>query len=182
MSGGVIRGVAAALEYLHSQGWTVSRASFYGHQKAGKIRPDARGEYTARALDRYAKTFLAKRSTAPSVDLEELERGKLEAEARKMSAQADHWELRTAVDAGRYVDRSLVGMALAARASLLRADLEDHARQSAPGIVEAAGGDPERIPEVIEIMIAGINTALHRYAERMEIVRNDDGDMEEADE
>ncbi|MFH1799221.1 MAG: hypothetical protein ABH891_00040 [Candidatus Omnitrophota bacterium] len=53
--------VSAAVDFLVSEGWKITRSSFYRHRVEGKIRRQANNTYTLAAVRKYAKTFCRRR-------------------------------------------------------------------------------------------------------------------------
>lgn len=175
------------LDYLRAEGWKIGKSQLYQHRKEGRIRAEADGTYTRRAVDRYAKLFLKRTDGRDrrQDELEELQRAKLRAEKEKTEAQARHWELRTRIERGYYVRRADVEQALAARAVLLRAGYEDFVRGEADRIVAVCEGSPERVPDLIAFLLDAGEEWFDRYADEAEftamlpIPRVADGDEEE---
>ena len=46
-----------ATAFLQEQGWKVKKSSTYRHIQEGKLRPEADGAFTEKAVIRYAKYF-----------------------------------------------------------------------------------------------------------------------------
>ena len=68
---------------------------------------------------------------------------------------------------GIYVLKSDYEKALAERATIFRQDLESMARAKSHDIVSIAGGDPEKVPDVIDYILKLVYKFLERYVEWM---------------
>lgn len=154
----------AVLEHLKGRGYRISRATLYDHVRAGKLRPVKNGEFALSSVEKYAASFLKRLDGERPGD--DMQRQKLAEEKRKLSAQADCWELRARAESGRWIERAAVELDLAARAALLKADFKNYWRKSAVEIIELVGGDLEKTPELIEAGLAWSEKFLGRYAEK----------------
>jgi hypothetical protein len=155
--------------YLQEKGYKCGKSAVYNHVRRGLL-VKRNGEYTPRDIDRYAALYLARTSGGEDVpsdtgELEQLQREKLAADALKAKAQAEHWELKTRVETGKYIDRDLFYGEMAARAAILKNDLETMIRSGAGAMVQACGGDPVKVPDVIAFWLARLETTLGRYSE-----------------
>ena len=70
-----------------------------------------------------------------------------EADRRKAIAQAHNWELKTKILEDRYVEREWSEMQLAARAMVLKSDMENFFRSRAPEIIAKCDGKQEFAPD-----------------------------------
>lgn len=166
MAAEIFRSGLKVTEYLQRCGYEIKKSAVYNHIREGKLRPDAKGGYSQAAVDKYAKRWLSAgpvAATAP--ELTDLQEKKLEAEVRKLEAQAEHWRHKTAVEQGLYVELETVERSLAARASILKSDLSNFIRARAEELIAIVDGDPQKAPDMIEIYLESLETALGRYAE-----------------
>lgn len=160
--------IKEVVNYLDGFGWKVSLASAYRHEKDGKLLKRPEG-YLIKDLERYmtflkrkdGSSFVSKKSAAT---LDE----KQSAEARKISAQADHWELRAKILRGEYCERSSYEAALAMRAQRFRSDDENDIRTYASEKCRLLNGDPEKIPELIQMELELLDKRLLRYQQDAE--------------
>jgi len=146
--------LADVLQYLNDAGYKLAKSTLYKHKGEGKLRPQKDGSFARADVDRYARTFL--KNAFGQTDIEEdaqLQREKLEAEARKAKAQAVHWELKTQIDSGQYIDRALFDGELAARAAIFKSDLENFFRSAAGEIIHKVNGDQQLAPDLIDFML-----------------------------
>ena len=91
-----------------------------------------------------------------------------EADRRKAIAQARHWEVKTKILEDQYVDRDWAEMQLAARAMVLKSDMENFFRSRAPEIIAKCDGKQEFAPDVIEYLLTNLEAWLGRYSEPIE--------------
>lgn len=155
-----------AWEYLANQGWKISRGLFYQHRDERKVRPARDGRFHEKDLIKYAKRYLKKKDGS-SADEEtgQLQQAKIDAETRKLKAQAEHWEIRTKTLSGQFVEKSWFERELAARAAVFRSDIENFFRSEASAIVAMVGGDPARTSDLSEFMMGRVEEWLARYSE-----------------
>lgn len=186
--------ILEVVEFLESRRWKIKKSSAYEHARQRKLRPQKDGLYYQKDVEKYARAYLKKRDdpAAPSGPrgLESIQERRNAAEARKIEAQADHWELKSKTASGMYVERGSFERALAQRAMLFKIDLEVFARAQPPEIIRLVGGDPEKTPDLIEFMLGQVASFLARYAEDREFVipsaapaeSNESSDLENEDE
>lgn len=157
----------SAWEFLVAQGWKISRGRFYQHRDEKKVRPSREGKYIQKDLIKYAKRYLKKMdgSGVSSEETEQLQQAKIDAETRKLKAQAEHWEVKAKALSGQYVEKSWFERELAARASVFRSDIENFFRSEASAIVSMTGGDPARTPDLTDFMMGRVEEWLARYSE-----------------
>ncbi|XPS85605.1 uncharacterized protein Dvar_36230 [Desulfosarcina variabilis str. Montpellier] len=91
-----------------------------------------------------------------------------EADRRKALAQARHWEVKTKILEDLYIDREWAEMQLAARAMVLKSDMENFFRSRAPEIIAKCDGKQEFAPDVIEYLLTNLESWLGRYSEPIE--------------
>lgn len=156
----------AITAYLKEAGYKVSQSTVYKHRDEGRIPAQKDGSFMVTDVDRYASMHLKRLdgSTA-SEDGEQLQREKLEAETRKAKAQAKHWEMKTLVESGQYIDRDLFNGGLAARAAIFRNDLETFFRAQAGEMIKRVDGDTAKNPDLIDFCLERMEVFLGRYAE-----------------
>lgn len=163
MSGEDFKNRAEALRWLEDQGYQVTKTTFYDHVKIGdgiKLNKDGK------TLSRKAVEAYAKAKFTQAVKQREEDAG---AQTAKAAAQADNYavdaelkRLKLAQMQGKLIEKALVDDMMAARARVFRVGLEGFAPKlagriaelfgageaAARRLVEAAGGDMERIEQV----------------------------------
>jgi len=156
-------GVPNVHKYLTGAGWKISRAQVYNHQKLGYLMPDKKGRYRMDKVDLYAEKYLHRLDGVDDTGKSSADPKRL-ADIRKSEAQADHWELRTKVDAGLYVPRDLFERELAARAVVIKSDMLNFCMSKASEIVAKCKGDSTTAPELIDYLVKHVEKFLDRYA------------------
>ena len=156
------------VDYLSSRGWKIKKSAAYQHQKDGKLRPQKNGAYRISDVEKYATNFLKRLDGVKADELDAMQQEKLRAEVDKLKAQAEHWTMKAKVFSGSYVEKELFEKELAKRASVFRSDLENFSRTAAAGIIAVVSGDPLKVPDLIEWLLAKVEDFLDRYAEEKE--------------
>lgn len=158
--------------YLLSQGWKIKKSSIYNHIKAHKLIPDAQGQFTRAAVDRYALTNLKKAdgSTPQKQRTESDKIAEEAADARRRRELAQAAKLEHELDAlkGKLVPRDMFEGELAARAAIFRSDLENFFRGQIPAMVNIVSGDPSKIPELNTFCMDALEEQLSRYLQKEE--------------
>lgn len=154
-------------EYLQEAGYKVSPSTVYKHREEGRIPMQKNGSFRIEDVDRYAAMHLRRLDgNKPSEDLDKLQRDKLEAETAKARAQAEHWEMKTRIERGQFIDKELFDGELAARAAIFKNDLETFFRAQAPQIISLVGGDGNKAPDLIDLCLERLEVCLGRYAQK----------------
>ena len=91
-----------------------------------------------------------------------------EADRLKAIAQAKNWELRNKILDGEYVERSGVERQLAARASIIKSDMENFFRSRIGDLITMCEGDQKYSPDIINYMLSNLEAWLGRYAQPIE--------------
>ncbi|SCY01657.1 hypothetical protein [Desulfoluna spongiiphila] len=155
----------AVTEYLNDKGWKVSKSSVYGHLKEGKLKA-VDGVFHIKDVEKYAALHLKRQDgTSPAEEAGQLQKEKLEAETRKAKAQAKHWEMKTLVESGQYIDRDLFNGELAARASIFRNDLETFFRSKAGEMVKRMDGCTDKTSDLVDYCLDQAEDFFGRYSE-----------------
>ena len=76
------KNVLEATVYLQDQGWKIKKSSMYRHIQEGRLRPEADGAFTEKAVLRYAKYFLKRLDGAMSRRNERMQQDKAAAEEK----------------------------------------------------------------------------------------------------
>ncbi len=159
--------VKAVSDYLSETGWKIGKTQVYEHAKSRKVRPRADGLFYERDVKNYAQRFLKRIDAANTrnPNLEKVQERRLQAEATKMEAQAEHWRIKARSEAGIYVPRDAFERALAQRAALFRGDLENFCYSEVGNFINLCRGDPQCSPEMIQFMLDRFSVFLDRYSE-----------------
>lgn len=163
-----LENVLAVTDYLNEQGYKCSKATVYNHVRQGRLIKTDEGKFSVKAVDKYAGLHLQRidGGGGNSDSLDELQKEKLSAETKKAKAQASHWELKTLVDSGQYIDRDLFNGELAGRAAIFRNDLETFFRSFSGDMIRLVDGDAGMTPELIDFWLGKLEIFLGRYSEK----------------
>lgn len=159
--------VLDVVTYLQSKGYKCGKSVVYNHVNSGKLSKKD-GEFKARDVDKYAALNLKLESgPSPSVqgDIEELQRVRIESDARKSQAQAIHWEMKTGIMAGQLIDKELFYGEMSARAAILKSDFENFVRSYATNMANVVDGDLTKVPDLIELMLEQVEVFFGKYAQ-----------------
>lgn len=154
----------AIAKYLKEAGYKVSQSTVYKHKEEGRIPIQKDGSFLLSDVDRYAGLNLKKLDGTSNPDQVQLQHNKLEAETRKAQAQAEHWEVKTLIESGQYIDRDLFNGELAARAIIFKNDLENFFRSSVSDIINKVDGDISKSPDLIDFCLESLDLFLNRYS------------------
>ncbi len=166
--------VIEAFRYAVAQGYSRTRQTMDNHIKAGRLPASRTGKIRKVDLERYLDQELGATDTAGiSLAVE-----KQEAEVKKISAMAEHWELKTRQRRGELIERNAVDDLLAQRAGFLRQDLEQFFQLQAVPLINLVGGDPEREQGLIDFALEQLEEWLDRYSKPM----NNEGEGEGNDQ
>ena len=161
--GRTLPNLLAVVDYLTDKGRKIKKSAAYKHQKDGRIRPQKNGAYSIADVEKYASTL--KRLDGAKADLlDTIQQEKARAEVDKLKAQAEHWQIRTAIARGLYVEKDAFERELARRAAVFRADIENFIRAQAAGIINHVAGDATKAPDLIDYMLDQAEGWLDRYA------------------
>jgi hypothetical protein len=166
----VLRNILEVVKYLQGlERYKVSQAAVYRHRDHGKLRPQPDGTFLVKDVDRYAGIFLKLKDGSGGLRAHQaapaIADDKAAAEARKVSAQAEHWEIKTRILKGEYIERSAFEAALARRASIFKSDVENFIRSNSSEMIKLVGGDDLKAPDVIEFWLQASEKWLARYSE-----------------
>lgn len=162
-----LKNVAAILDYAKARGYRLKRATAYKHQAEGRFRADSEGRYPVDKIDKYLAT-LRKIGGGIEEKSERQQAARAQATADKEAAQARYWQIRTKIMEGEYVEKNAFERALAQRAAIFKNDIESFCRAQAAAIINLAGGNADRAPDLIEFMLEKSAEWLNRYAVEQE--------------
>jgi hypothetical protein len=153
------------IKHLKDNGWKAGKSSIYEDKRKGKIKPREDGLFYLKDVEKYAFDHLKRLDGKKAGDLnEQLQEAKLRAEIKKTEAQAVHWEARAKASSEKYITLDFHNSEVAARASLFSTDLDNFFRSQAAGIVDLVGGNPDKIPDLIDFCLSEKEKMLARYS------------------
>lgn len=150
----------AVASYLRNQGYKVSQSNVYKHIQEGKLAARPEG-YVLADVENYAKLYLSRRADVNQLD--GIQKDRITEEIRKTRAQAYLTELRAAEAAGTLMPKDAFEKEIAARATIFRSDGTNWIHSEAPNVIEAVAGSPELLPDLIALMLTGLERWLARY-------------------
>jgi hypothetical protein len=178
------KGILDVVKFLDAAGYKISKSTVYRHRSEGRIRPAADGSFTLAMVNKYASDFLQKKYGGGSGNVKHLEfvvNDKQTAEARKVAAQAEHWEIKTKILRGEYIERASFDRALARRAAVFKSDIENFIRTHCGEMINIVKGNSIYLPDLTEFWLEQAEKWLGRYAEPDEFEIPAQADLEESD-
>lgn len=154
--------------YLQGKGYKCGKSVVYNHVNTGKLSKK-NGEFQAKDVDRYAGLNLKLEDGKPHVfqdGIDELQRVKIESDAKKSQAQAIHWEMKTGILSGQLIDKDLFYGEMAARATILKSDFENFVRSFATSMANVVDGDLTKVPDLIDVMLEQVEIFFGKYAQQ----------------
>lgn len=158
--------VKEVVTYLQSKAPLTVQSSVYNHVKKGFLKKNNNGKFSLIDVDIYATQYVKNYDQKDGIDSGE--HNKFEADARKSAAQADHWEIKTKILTGEYIERAAFERALARRATIFKSDLDNLARSIPGEIISQVKGDALYTPDLIEFFLLKFEEITARYAEKIE--------------
>ncbi len=158
-----------AAAWLREQGWKISDSTIYNHHTRNLINPRADGLYHEADLLRYAQNTLKRKDGAGSEKLEALQERKALAEIERAEVQAAKMRLQQEILEGKYITKEQHEREMAARARLLKADMQNFNRLYVEDLIHLVGGDPAQAPEALAFVERHTERWLNRYAIQGEI-------------
>jgi hypothetical protein len=152
-------------EYLKGIGVKVSERTVYNHERIGKLTRGPDGKFSVAAVKKYADTWLADNGAGadPARQSE-----KQDEELRKLKADADLREFKLGILSKKYIERERFERELAARAMVIRSDMENFFRSRAPEIIARVDGKSEFAPDLIDYLLENLETWIGRYSADVE--------------
>jgi hypothetical protein len=159
------RNIPEMVAFLDGEGWRISDSSAYEHREQGKFRLEADGSIQQSAALEYARLHLKKKDGTPgTIAGPSLQEQKVTEEIARIRADRLQRELKYKELSGELMPRSRVEVELAARATDLKAYFDAVARSAAGRIVKIVGGDPQKVPDLIQFMLGMNRKAFDNYA------------------
>jgi len=158
------KNVKEVAQFLNSEGWKVAQSTVYKHRTEGLIRPDADGNFTRKAVLKYARLYLKQTSTDQKIKEDELSRKDRETELALKEEKLKRERMKRMYEEGQYFLRDELDIELAARAATLEAGMKYMVQTKAGAWINMVGGNEEMITDFIREIHSGINEALNEFA------------------
>jgi hypothetical protein len=113
----------AVVSYLKSQSYRASTSTIGRYYTNGLLKSEADGSFIIAKVDAFALRHLKRRDGSQKGVVDETYKLRIAEETRKLSAQADHWEIRAKEAKGDLVSRSFAHDEIAAREIVFKSDL-----------------------------------------------------------
>ena len=157
--------VLAVFEYLKKNGWKVGRSLVYEHRKDGMLRPRSDGLFHLPDIQKYISIAQLKNVNSSAVsDADKFYDEKVKADLDIAKEKLKQLQLKNQVTQGMFVPRDAFDRELAQRAMIFKVDIETFCRSQAGPIVNLVDGDKEKVPDLIEFMLASAARWLNSYS------------------
>ena len=146
----VLESVLAAVGYLNSQGYKLSKSKAYKDAKAGLLK--VRGDKTvteAEALAYAARVGLEKVVPGTSGSAEEIQARKIEAELSLSRAREEKLRFELERERGKYLLKTDVAVENATKFGAIEAGIKHLMRTKALEFIALVGGDGKKAPELV---------------------------------
>lgn len=161
-----LNGKDGVLEYLQSEGWKVEKSKL--DKDKHKIKKEADGSYTRKAVDEYASYFLERRDGSDA-NLSDEARRKATADADFREQQLKKIKLENEIDEGKWVLKSEVEQKHTAKLALLMTAVENFIHGGKlDEACELVGGSKEKVIELKAFFKKEFRSMLGEYAKRPE--------------
>lgn len=172
------RNIIEVLDYLQAEGWKIKKSALY--QKQYAIKKQADGSMLKKDVDDFAARYLRK-ADGSDMDAADISK-KIEAEIRKLTAEAEKKEIEILRLKGELVDRHEVEYQLADRAAFLKDSLKNFFHSKAPRIIEIVRGDMTLVADLIQFLIDETENLFDHYSKPLifsvPIIREENEDEE----
>jgi len=158
------RSMLEVTAWLKDNGWKVTKSTVHRHVQQGKLRPDESGRFPVASVRKYAATFLSLKETLQKLDDEDLNRRKLKCEIERIQEQTRRERLRREIEESKYFPRDRFELELAARAAVIDTLRRNAILSDSAEIVAIVAGDPRRIPDLIQFLLARHDDEMNQYA------------------
>ena len=152
------------LPYLKEAGWKISQRTLYRHRRQGLLRPEPAGNFSRKAVDKYASNYLVATGSVEKIADERLHRKKLELEVSLRDEELKIRKFRYGVEIGQYMLIADFDLQMAGRAVVLEAGLKGTFQARAGEFVAMVNGDEKKTGELVRTMLGELDQALNEFA------------------
>lgn len=156
----------AVIAYLSSAGWQISQSQFYNHCKNGLLRPEQNGQYSQKAADKYAKTWLKQAATGQKINerLDRMQEEKLEHDLRASKYKMEEAEFNLGIRKNKFVPREDFELAIVGRAVAFMAHLNHTIQTETAEWIDIVNGDQARAPELVQAITRAVEQRMADFA------------------
>jgi len=158
---------ADVFRYLEASGWDIGKSQFYDHVKSGKLSPNKKsGQFTRKAVDKYAKDFLRRAETGKKVseEISELQRQIQEEDLAAKKFKREREEFKLKKEKGEFFLFEDFEREVAARAVVLDSSYERQVRDESRAAIHLVGGDIKKAPELEVFLVEKFHELLNEFA------------------
>ncbi|MCB2187671.1 MAG: helix-turn-helix domain-containing protein [Deltaproteobacteria bacterium] len=162
--GRVFKGLQAVRRHLIELGYQLAKNTVYDHARTGKLKPRKDGLFHEDDVLRYAQKFVKKAETKATPEGEAEDRSLVELTLRAKEAAARMNELKLQKAQGELVERDWFEREVAKRTAVFKETFLAFCREAVGPVIQTAGGEPERAPEVQACLVELAHQAMDRLA------------------
>lgn len=155
-------------EYLKAQEWKVAQSTLYKHAKEGRLKPDKKGVYSLKKINKYATLHLERQETRQKIGEEDWQKRKIKAEVARLTEQAKLAHIKRLAEEGRYVLREDVELELAGKAAVLETGLKSMVQTKAGELIDLVEGNEKKTGDLIRVLISELDQAINEFASTQE--------------
>ncbi|MCF6179092.1 MAG: hypothetical protein L3J63_06855 [Geopsychrobacter sp.] len=160
------------VEYLAEQGWRIGTSTAYEHRDQGKLKLRKNGSISQSEALEYARLHLKRKDgSAAETSLQE---EKLLKDIARIDFDGRMRELKYRQALGDLIERNQVEIELADRATNLKNYFNAIARKSAGRMCKIVGGDPQKVPDLIEFILGVNRRAFDSYSRPIQGIEEED--------
>lgn len=158
----VYSSIPQMVDFLSSLDWRIGTSTAYEHRDQGKLKLRANGSISQTEALEYAGLHLKRKDGSTGDD--NLQERKLLKDIARIDVDGRMRELRYRQAAGELIEKSHVEIQHAERTTNLKNYFDAIARKSAGRMCKLVGGDPQKVPHLIEFILGMNRKAFDNYA------------------
>ncbi|WP_321367961.1 hypothetical protein [uncultured Desulfuromusa sp.] len=158
----------AALEYLNSNGYSVSQGKLYGHAKKGLLKLQADKSVLKSSLEAYidnpASGLIRHGDVGPSEEDKAQSAEKLKYEVSILKTKDAKQKFDFEKEQGKYILKDEFEMEVSARAAVLDSGLSYWIKSNVAEWIQVCCGSQEKRSELMQLMLEGKDQRLNEFA------------------
>ena len=168
----VYTSIPQLVDFLSSNDWRIGTSTAYEHRDQGKLKLRGNGSISQTEALEYARMHLKKKDGSSSDG--NLQEDKLRKDIARIDVDGRMRELKYRQALGELIEKSHVEIELADRATNLKNYFDAITRKSAGRMCKIIGGDPQKVPHLIEFLLGMNRKAFDNYARPIQGVDEDE--------